>query len=333
MKTQLQHKIDLKTKPPGSLGKLEQVALQIGLIQNTTTPELKKPAMIVFAGDHGITDEGVSPFPKEVTFQMVMNFLNEGAAINVFCKTNGISLKVVDAGVDYDFPAELNIVPAKIAHGTQNFLKHPAMTSDQLEMAFDKAAEIVQKEFDAGCNVIGFGEMGIGNTSSATMLMHKFTGLSIVECTGRGTGHTDEGLSKKQQILQKAAEAHDVTDPKQVLATYGGFEVAMMCGAMLKAAALGMVVLVDGFIASSAMLTASKINPSVLENAIFCHVSGEKGHRLMLQSMGVEPLLDLGMRLGEGSGAAVAYPIIKTAVAFLNDMASFEDAGVSNKDE
>ncbi len=331
MKEILQRKIDLKTKPLGSLGKLEKVALKIGLIQNTLSPELKKPTHIVFAGDHGLSDEGVSLYPKEVTTQMVLNFLNGGAAINVFCRQNNINLKIVDAGVDYDFPAESNLIHAKIAKGTKNILKEPAMSMELCQQAMNKGREIVNTEFESGCNVISFGEMGIGNTSAASLLLHKYTGHPIEKCTGRGTGHDDKGLKKKIAILKNASLKYNITEPFEILATYGGLEIAMMCGAMLQAKSKGMTILVDGFITTSALLAAYKIDKSILDNCIFCHFSQENGHKYMLEYLGAEALVDLNMRLGEGTGAAVTYPIIKSAVLFLNEMASFEDAGVSNK--
>ncbi len=333
MEQQLQQKIDLKTKPPGSLGILEYLAKKTGIIQKTLTPRLNNPSMLVFAGDHGIVDEGVSPFPKEVTFQMVMNFLQGGAAINVFCKQHNILLEVVDAGVDHEFPADIKgLVHAKIGKGTRNFLNEPAMTKEECEKAMQKGRELVNTKHEDNCNIIGFGEMGIGNTSAATLIMHKYTGKPIKECTGRGTGHDDEGLNKKINVLSRAAEKHDVTEPLDILSTYGGFEIAMMAGGMLEAAACGMVIMVDGFIATSALLTAYQLDLNVLNNCIFCHQSDEAGHKSMLEYLGVEPVLKLGMRLGEGTGAAVAFPIIQSAVNFLNEMASFEDAGVSNKE-
>lgn len=332
MKEILQRKIDLKTKPPGSLGKLERIALKIGLIQNTLSPELKNPTHIVFAGDHGLSDEGVSPYPKEVTSQMVLNFLNGGAAINVFCRQNNINLKIVDAGVDYDFPAESNLIHAKIARGTKNILKEPAMSVELCQQALNKGKEIVSVEFESGCNIISFGEMGIGNTSAASLLLHKYTGHPIEKCTGRGTGHDDKGLKRKIAILKKASLKYKVTEPIDILATYGGLEIAMMCGAMLQAKSKGMTILIDGFISTSALLAAFKIDKSILDNCIFCHRSQEKGHKYLLEYLGAEVLVDLNMRLGEGTGAAVTYPIIKSAVLFLNEMASFEDAGVSNKE-
>ncbi len=330
MREKLQHKIDFKTKPLGSLGKLEKVALQIGVLQNTLTPELKNPTHIVFAADHGLADEGVSLYPKEVTFQMVMNFLGGGAAVNVFCRQHNIALKVVDAGVDYEFPKDANLIHAKMGNGTKNIMKEPAMTQELCEKALNKGAEIVDTEFLAGCNIISFGEMGIGNTSSASLLMNKLTGISIEDCTGRGTGHDNTGLSKKMTILKEASVKYNVSKPKEVLATYGGFEIAMMCGAMLQAQKRGMFIIVDGFITTSALLTAYSIDKTILDNCVFSHCSGEKGHKAMLDFMGVEAMVDLNMRLGEGTGSVVVYPLVQSAVLFLNEMASFDSAGVSN---
>lgn len=331
MEQQIQHKIDFKTKPIGSLGKLEKIALQIGKIQNTLSPQLKNPTILIFAGDHGITDEGVSPYPKEVTFQMVMNFIKGGAAINVFCKQNGLALKVIDAGVDYDFDKKLNLIHAKVDYGTKNILKEPAMSYELCELAIEKGRKIVRNEFANGCNTIGFGEMGIGNSSSAALLLNKYTGISIEDCTGRGAGHTDEGLIRKIKLLKQAADKYNVTKPKEILATFGGFEIAMMCGAMLEANKLEMLILVDGFISSAACLAAYNIDKSILKQVIFCHSSEEKGHSKMLEFLNVEPIISIGLRLGEGSGIAVAFPLIKSAVAFLNEMASFEDANVTNR--
>lgn len=332
MLEKIQNKIDLKTKPIGSLGKLEDIALKISTIQQTLSPELEEPTMLIFAGDHGIVDEGVSPFPKEVTHQMVLNFLGGGAAISVFCKQNGLNLKVVDAGVDFDFSKELNLVHAKVGYGTRNILKEPAMTESTCTHAMNKGKEILNAEYQNGCNTIGFGEMGIGNTSSAALLMNKITGHSIEDCTGRGTGHNDEGLKKKTEILTKASILYNPITPLEILAAFGGFEIAMMVGAMLEAKEKNMVIMVDGFISTAAFLVAHAMNNKIMDNAFFCHASKEKGHRLMHEYLNVEALIDLNMRLGEGSGAAVAFPIIKAGVRFMNEMASFEDAGVSNKD-
>lgn len=330
---QLQYKINNKTKPLGSLGKLEEIALQIGKIQDSLTPELNEPAILVFAADHGIADAGVSPFPKEVTQQMVLNFLQGGAAINVFCKQNKINLKVIDAGVDADFQNHPSLIQAKIARGTKNILESAAMTIDECKKAIETGGNIVTEQYNNECNIIGFGEMGIGNTSSASLIMSKITGIQIDECVGKGTGHNSDGLRRKKDILKSALEKHPINnDPLSILSTFGGFEIAMITGAFLKAAELNMTILVDGFIVTSALLIAHKMNPEVLKNCIFTHTSNEQGHVKMLNYLGADPLLNLQMRLGEGTGAAVAFPIIQSAVNFLNQMASFEDAGVSNKE-
>lgn len=332
VKKSLQHKIDTKTKPLGALGQLETLALQIGLIQQTTSPKLTEPHLMVFAADHGIATSGVSAYPQEVTHQMVLNFLAGGAAINVFAAQHDITLKVVDAGVNHSFENIQGLVNAKVAFGTESFLNGPAMTMAQCKQALAKGSDLVEEIAKTGCNVIGFGEMGIGNTSSASMLMHVVTGIPLQECIGAGTGLNSQGLKQKYEILSSALSANGKpNNAYSTLATYGGFEVAMMCGAMLKAAELNMLVLVDGFIATSAFLMATEFNASAKEYAIFCHKSDEKGHALLLEFLEANPLLDLQMRLGEGTGCAMAYPIIQSAVNFLNEMASFESAGVSDK--
>lgn len=332
LQEQLQHKIDLKTKPLGSLGLLEAMALQIGMLQNTLTPTLYKPAMLVFAADHGLADEGISPYPKEVTWQMVMNFVAGGAAINVFCRQNNINLKVVDAGVDYDFPENVPVVNAKIARGSRNMRREPAMTADECRLALQKGRELVSMENEKGCNVIGFGEMGIGNTSPSSLLMHRFLNIPIEECVGAGTGSHGEHFARKTAILKEVSEKYNPQTQEETLATFGGLEIAMMTGAMLEAAERKMVVLVDGFITSAAALTAIRMQPAVRANMIFCHSSDERGHKQLLRELCAHPVLHLDLRLGEGTGAALAYPLVQAAVNFLNEMASFEDAGVSNKE-
>lgn len=329
----LQHKIDFKTKPHGSLGKLEQIALRIGQIQNTLSPELNNPAILVFAADHGIVEEGVTPFPQEVTYQMVLNFLNGGAGINVFTKQHGINIKVVDSGVKATFNTHPGLINLKIADGTKNFLKQPAMTNDECIMSILKAAKLVNDMYSEGCNIIGFGEMGIGNTSSSAVIMSLLTNIPLNYCVGRGAGLNDENLNKKKEILAKALENNNTDGtPLSVLATFGGFEIAMMTGAMLKAAELGMILLIDGFIATVSLLVASKISDDILDYCIFTHQSDEQGHKLLLEYLNVEPVLNLNLRLGEGTGVAIAYPIIVSAISFLNEMASFDSAGVSNKE-
>ncbi|HAF00863.1 MAG TPA: nicotinate-nucleotide--dimethylbenzimidazole phosphoribosyltransferase [Methylophilaceae bacterium] len=329
----LLHKINQKTKPLGALGMLEHMALKIGLIQSTLTPSLHAPTMLVFAGDHGIVAEGVSPFPQAVTAQMVQNFLNGGAAINVFARQHGFALQVIDSGVNHTFIQHPALVDAKIVHGTANFLYQPAMTQAQCEYALTFGANLARKTVEEGSNVLAFGEMGIGNTSSASCLMSVLCDLPIQQCVGRGTGLDDAGLNKKSAVLQAALEKHaiDSQNPMQVLATFGGAEIAMMVGAMLGAAQTKAILLIDGFIATAALLVASKLQPSILEYCIFSHCSDEAGHQHLLQHLGAQPLLNIGLRLGEGTGAVLAYPLVQAAVNFLNEMASFESAGVSEK--
>ncbi len=332
LRDQLQHKIDFKTKPLGALGQLEDIALQIGLIQKTLSPKIEKPTMLVFAADHGLADEKVSPYPKDVTWQMVMNMVTGGAAISVFCRQNGFDMKVIDAGVDYDFPADMPIINSKIGRGTKNMINEPAMTTEECELALSKGAEFVRNEAVNGCNTIAFGEVGIGNTSASSLLMHRFLGMPIEECVGAGAGMVGELFNYKVNVLTKVAEKYNPATPLETLATFGGFEIAMMIGAFIEAKKQNMLILVDGFIASAAMLTASQFEPELKENCLFCHKSNEKAHKVLLERLGVEPILDLRLRLGEGTGAAVALSIVRSAIAFLNEMASFEEAGVSNKE-
>ena len=330
----LQEKIDGKTKPLGALGVLEKLALKIGQIQNSLTPRLNNPHIVVFAGDHGIVTEGVSAYPQDVTYQMVMNFVNGGAAINVFCRQNQIQLKVVDSGVNFDFDPRTDIIHAKISKGTRSFLSEKAMTRQQCEQAIKKGADIVSSIAREECNVIGFGDMGIGNTSAASILMSQICQIPIADCIGRGSGLDDEQLNKKIIVCRQAIANHNkgYDDPVDLLATFGGFEIAMICGAILQAAQHKMVVLVDGFISSAAYLVAYSINQNIKEYAVFCHQSDEAGHAKMLEFLDVQPVLKLNMRLGEGTGAAIAYPLLQSAVHFLNEMASFESAGVSGKE-
>ncbi|HEX7908950.1 MAG TPA: nicotinate-nucleotide--dimethylbenzimidazole phosphoribosyltransferase [Paraburkholderia sp.] len=333
LRAELQHIIDTKTKPPGSLGRLETLARQMGLIQRTTHPTVNRPAMIVFAGDHGIAAEGVSPYPQAVTAQMVANFLAGGAAINALSRVAGLELEVVNAGIATPLPSTEGLVDIPVAAGTRNFAHEASMTRDQALAAMQAGALRVRHHAALGTNVIGFGEMGIANTSSAACLMSRLCGVPIDECVGRGTGLDNAGLARKRNVLASALAHHPVcTDPLEVLATFGGFEIAMMAGAYLAAAEARMTILVDGFIATSALLIADALAPSVREYCVFAHASNEAGHRRMLDHFGAQPLLSLDMRLGEGSGAALAVPLLRAAVAFVNEMASFESAGVANRD-
>ena len=334
LSSDLQHKIDFKTKPLGALGQLESIALQVGQIQNTLEPKINKPQMIVFAGDHGLAKDGVSAFPQEVTHQMVLNFIGGGAAINVFCRQHDIDLKVVDAGVNHDFGELPKLVHAKIGMGTQSALTANAMTSEEVNLSILAGADAVKNEIDPECTIIGFGEMGIGNTSSASLIMHYLTKNSIEDCVGKGTGADDEKLKNKIDILEKVVEFHgDLDDPLEILSAVGGFEIAQMVGAYLQAADKGLVILVDGFITTAAFALACAIEPKVKNYAIFSHQSNEKGHQDFLKYLGATPLLNLGLRLGEGTGSALAFPLVTSAVNFLNEMSSFETAGVSNKED
>lgn len=329
----LNHQVNFKTKPLGALGVLEELAIKIGQIQQTISPKLSKPQIVVFAGDHGIALDGVSAYPQEVTFQMVLNFLSGGAAINVFAKQHNIGLTIVDAGVNHDFQGVGGLTDLKVAFGTDSFLTGPAMSKLRCEEAMSKGASLVDALHNSGTNIIGFGEMGIGNTASASMIMHNITGIPIEDCVGRGTGVNDAQYQTKLDVLKKALIQNGTSkDPLSALCSYGGFEIAMMCGAMLAAAHNKMVLLVDGFIASAAYLLAAKIDSNIEHYSIFCHQSEEKGHQQMLSHLNASPILNLNMRLGEGTGCAVAFPIIESAVNFLNEMASFESAGVSEKD-
>ncbi|MFN3986150.1 MAG: nicotinate-nucleotide--dimethylbenzimidazole phosphoribosyltransferase [Rhodocyclaceae bacterium] len=328
----LQRRIDQKTKPPGALGRLEALALQIGLIQRSETPALNQPHIVVFAGDHGAARAGVSAFPQEVTWQMVENFLAGGAAINVFCRQLGLGLSVVDAGVNHDFGPRPGLVAAKIGPGTRNYLETAAMTTTEVDQALARGRQLAHDLAGNGCNLVGFGEMGIGNTASASLLTHCLTGADLATVTGRGTGLDDAGLARKRDLLARAvARGGAHREPRHALAEYGGFEIAMMAGAMLGAAEKRMVVLVDGFIVTSALLAAHALAPTVLDYCVFAHRSQEPGHTVQLAHLGVEPLMALDLRLGEGTGAALAFPLVQAAVNFLGEMASFTSAGVSER--
>lgn len=330
---QLQHKIDYKTKPLGALGRIERLAYQIGAAQQTLNPELNNPHIIVFAADHGIAQSGVSAYPPEVTYQMTMNILQGGAAVSVFARQNGIEILTVDAGVNYEFGSIPGLLDNKIAKGTRNFLYENAMSRAELDRCFELAEQRVEQVALKGCNIIGFGEMGIGNTSSASLIMHYSCKIPLADCVGRGTGLDLPQLERKIALLTQASDLHgDLEEAKDILEHVGGFEIAQMCGGMLAAYQRGMLIMVDGFIATSAYLLAQQIQPNIASHALFCHQSNEAGHIRMLDYLKADALLKMDMRVGEGSGCALAYPIIQSAVTFLNEMASFESAGVSNKD-
>ncbi len=327
----LQHKLDNKTKPLGSLGRIEALAQRIGLILGNETPELQDPQLVVFAGDHGLAARGVSAYPSDVTWQMVENFLAGGAAVSVLARQHGIGLTVVDCGVRHDFAPRPGLVINKVAPGTADALEGPAMSAAQCEAALANGAALVR---GLPGNALLLGEMGIGNTSAASFLLARLAGLSVADCTGAGTGLDAEAVQRKIGILREVLARHpDARDPLAALAAFGGFEIATMVGAVLQAAAERRVIVVDGFIASAAVLVAAALQPAVLQRCVFAHRSGERGHALMLAHLRAEPLLDLGLRLGEGSGAAMAWPLLMSACAILREMASFESAGVSRQDE
>ncbi|MPS73828.1 MAG: nicotinate-nucleotide--dimethylbenzimidazole phosphoribosyltransferase [Chryseobacterium sp.] len=329
---ELQHKIDFKTKPLGALGFLEQLAHKIGMVQQTTSPILIKPHMVVFAADHGIATAGVSAYPQEVTYQMVMNFLGGGAAINVFCRQNGIDIKIVDAGVNFDFPRGLDLINKKVRKSSRNILEEPAMTIDEYQLALENGRSVVKEISETGCNIIGFGEMGIGNTSASSLMMSQLFNVPIVDCVGRGTGLNDAQLQNKIDILLKCIEKYPTLETADEIAqTFGGLEIAQMIGAMEEAYQQNMLILIDGFIATVAAASLVKQNTEILDNCIFCHVSDEYAHIKLLELLGQKALLNLNLRVGEGTGCALAYPLIQSAVNFLNEMSSFEDANVSNK--
>lgn len=321
--------IDNKTKPLGSLGILEALAHRIGLIQQTMQPCLKQPCIFVFAADHGIVEENISAYPQSVTWQMVENFLAQGAAINVFARQNRCDLEIVDAGVNHNFGTRTGLIDCKIGGGTRNFAKEAAMSPDQCALAIERGKALAGQHEG---NVIGFGDMGIGNTTSAAAIMHKIIGLPVIECVGAGAGLNSGGIRHKAAVIQKAVERHkEVSDPLDILATFGGFEIAMMAGAMLEAARRRMVLLIDGFIVTSALLVAARLQPAILDYCVFSHCSDEHGHRKMLDYLNARPLLQLNLRLGEGTGCALALPLVQAAVNMLCEMATFDSAAVSGK--
>ncbi len=332
----LQHVLDNKTKPPGSLGRLEQLAHCLGVIQQTETPRLSSCGIWVFAASHGPGDQ-VSAYPSAVTWQMVANFLAGGAAISVLARELEVTLQVIDAGVDHDFGEHPALINAKVARGTRNWLTGvPAMTAAECRLAWERGHAM-----GLACKVdaIGFGEMGIGNTASASMLLHGFTGEPLSVCVGPGTGRHGEALREKQRLLEQAARhitapvpARDAASAFAWACAAGGFEIVMMAGAMAGAARAGRVLVVDGFISSVAALLADRVVGGIAERAVFSHRSAEPAHRLVLGELDGMALLDFDMRLGEGTGAVLAMPLLRAACALFG-MASFEQAGVSRRED
>lgn len=354
----LQAKIDNLNKPLGSLGRLESLALQIGLIQQSLSPRLTRPQHVLLAGDHGIEREGVSLSPREVTWQQVENFARGGGGVNMFCRQHGFALRIVDVGVDHDFAGDGRILDRKIAPGTRNFLHEAAMTQAEMERALNVGAEMAEACHGEGSNVLCLGEMGIGNTSASSVWMHFFLSIPLDRCVGAGSGLDQAGVRHKFEVLSRAVEtfvgATGIEPPaplaapegwpeprlwperpffpayaEEVVRWFGGFEMVAAVGAMLRAAERGMIVLVDGFIMSACLLAAYQLCPAVMDYAVFGHVGDERGHALLLRSMGVQPLLNLGLRLGEGTGALCAWPLLVSAVNMLNEMDNFGHAGVT----
>lgn len=330
IRTDLQKNIDNLTKPKGSLGMLEEIALQLGLIQQTLEPKLCNPYNIVFAADHGIADEGVSFSPQEVTYQMIANFLTGGAGINFLCRQHNFKIKVVDSGVKYDFPPTPGLVDLKIRKGTRNFLHEAAMTREEMELALERGAGVVTDCHNDGCNIISFGEMGIANTSPSAIWMNLFTGTPLKECVGAGSGLDNAGVLRKYNVLKQCVENykgdHSALD---IISYFGGYEMVMAVGGMLRAAELHMAILIDGFIMTNCILAASRLYPDVLDYAIYGHQGDESGHKLLLKYLDAKPLLNLSLRLGEGSGAVCAYPIVESAVRMINEMNSFDRIAVT----
>ncbi|AMO21732.1 nicotinate-nucleotide--dimethylbenzimidazole phosphoribosyltransferase [Ramlibacter solisilvae] len=332
----LQHRIDRKTKPLGALGRLETLALQLGLILGSETPQLREAQVLVCAGDHGLAARGVSAYPSDVTWQMVENFLAGGAAVSVLARQHGLALTVVDCGVRHDFAPRPGLLSRKLGPGTADSAQGPAMSAAQCEQAIANGRAIVAQ---LPGNAVLLGEMGIGNTSAASLLLAALTGHPLADCVGAGTGLDEAGMARKRALLAQVLERHaGARAPLEALAAFGGFEIATLVGAVLQAAAERRVIVVDGFISSAAVLVATRLAPQVTQRCVFSHRSDECGHGLMLRHLGPDPqtparaLLDMGLRLGEGSGAVLAWPLLQSACAILAEMASFESAGVSDKD-
>ncbi len=322
------------TKPPGSLGRLEQIAIRLADLQQRNQPAVDNIAISVFAADHGVVEEGISAFPQEVTVQMISNFLNGGAAISVMAKQLDAQMEVVDVGVLHALPEQDGLVIQRAGNGTANSAKQEAMTEDQLDLAMQAGFDAVERAKNNAADMFIGGEMGIGNTTPASVLYSALLGLSASQTSGAGTGLDGAGINRKIEVVERIYNMHQSQckdNPLAWLRCAGGFEIAALTGAYIHAAQQGLPVLVDGFISSAAALCAVRINQSVADWLFFSHVSAERGHHKALVEMGQQPLLDLGMRLGEGSGAAVAVPLMRAACALHNQMATFEEAAVAGK--
>ena len=345
MQTAIQAKIDNLNKPKGSLGVLEELALQISLVQQTLTPTLTHPCHLLLGGDHGREREGVSVSPREVTWQQMINFTRGGGGVNMFCRQHAFDLTLVDVGVDYDLSPYPAILDRKIARGTRNFLHEPAMSEEEFDRAIQVGSDLVDGCRDKGCNIVCIGEMGIGNTSPSSIWMSLFCNIPLDECIGAGAGLHDEGICHKRAVLTRAVENYrsdrnyssysgyrsysSYSSYRAPLRYFGGFEMIAAIGAMLRAAEQRMLVMVDGFIMTACALGATRLYPAAQDYMIFGHCGDESGHRRMLDAMGARPLLSLGLRLGEGTGALCAYPIIDSAVRMINEMNNFDNASIT----
>ncbi len=333
IKSEIQKKIDNLNKPKGSLGMLEDIALKICMIQHTTSPSLSHPCHLLLGADHGIEKEGVSLSPRDVTWQQMINFTHGGGGVNMFCRQHGFDLRIVDLGVDHDLSEYKEIRNMKIAYGTKDFLYEDAMTAEEMEIALQNGAKLADECIEDGCNVLCIGEMGIANTSPSSIWLHIFGKVPLEECIGAGSGVGGAQLQHKFDVLKKSVERYarlyDTDDAYSIIRNFGGFEMVGAIGAMLRAAEKKVTILVDGFIMSACMLAASILYPEVLHYAIFGHCGDEHAHARMLSLMNVKPILSLGLRLGEGTGALCAYPIIESSIRMINEMNNFENANIT----
>ena len=333
LKTAIQEKIDNLNKPKGSLGRLEELAMQICLIQQTLEPSLAHPCHLLLGGDHGIEREGVSVSPREVTWQQMINFSHGGGGVNMFCRQHGFNLRIVDVGVDYDLSNTPGIINRKIARGTNNFLYEPAMSEEEFNRAIQVGVDLVDECFAEGCCMLSIGEMGIANTSPSSIWMSLFGDIPLKECIGAGAGLNNEGIRHKYEVLSQALKNYrsTISQPSAIspLAYFGGFEMIATIGAMLRAAELHLVILVDGFIMTACALAAIRLYPATQDYMIFTHCGDESGHKMMLDIVDANPLLHLELRLGEGTGALCAFPIVDSAVRMMNEMNNFDNAKIT----
>ena len=333
MQAAIQAKIDNLNKPKGSLGRLEELAMQVCLIQQTLEPSLAHPCHLLLGGDHGIEREGVSVSPREVTWQQMINFTRGGGGVNMFCRQHGFKLRVVDVGVDYDLSDVPGIINRKIARGTKNFLYEPAMTEEEFNRAIAVGVDLVDVCCAEGCRVLSIGEMGIGNTSPSSIWMHLFGNIPLKDCIGAGAGLNNDGIRHKYEVLSRAVAnsslftLHSSLD--EVIRYFGGFEMIAAIGAMLRAAEQHLIILVDGFIMTACALAAIRLYPASQDYMIFTHCGDESGHKMMLDIVDAKPLLQLGLRLGEGTGALCAFPIVDSAVRMMNEMNNFDNAKIT----